>query len=166
MACLDKSLLCAEVRTNAGEQGTNLRKRGSISLGHAKQGDSCASNRTTAERPDHLGVVCQQVDSGSLVETHACRCGCRRRLHGVWLTHFWQRVVSAESGVEIIDEISDRRSAPRVQSDQQRGTLLNTSIPETRQSCRRGEQHIQKSDTDRAHDGAEHKIDEQKHTCV
>ena len=55
--------------TNAGEQGTNLRKRGSISLGHAKQGDSCASKRTTAERPDHLGAVCQQVDSESLVET-------------------------------------------------------------------------------------------------
>ena len=146
--------------TNAGEQGTNLRKRGSISLGHAKQGDSCASKRTTAERPDHLGAVCHQVDSESLVETYACRCGCRRRLRGVWLTQFWQQVNSAESGVEIIDEISEKRSALHMQSDQQRSTLMNTSIPENRQSCRRGGQHIQKSDTDRTHDDAEHNTDE------
>ena len=41
---------------------------------------------------------------------------------------FHVQASAAESGVEIIDEISDIRSALHMQSDQQRSTLMNTSI--------------------------------------
>ena len=68
VARLEMSLLCAEVEPLVNKEPISANVA-AFHLDIAKQGDSCASKRTTAERPDHLGVVCHQVGSEGLVET-------------------------------------------------------------------------------------------------